>query len=280
MKYKIVSDSTASITTLEKVPFSSVPLKIIAGEREYTDDENVNVGEMVDYLKSYRGKSGSACPSPEEYEKAFGDADYVFCTTITSGLSGSYNAARIAKEDYEGKNPDKRVFVIDSLSAGPEITLIIQKLEEFILSGMDYEDICKKIMEYLKTTHLIFSLESLTNLANNGRVSHTVAKLAGILGIRLIGKASNEGTLEPTNKARGEKKSIELLFENMKKHGYCGKKVIIHHCENEAGSVMLKDMVIKEFPQAEITIGINRALCSFYAEKGGILVGYEGNPKY
>lgn len=280
MKYKIVSDSTANITELEKVPFQSVPLKIRAGEKEYTDDKNVNIEEMVNYLKTYKGKSTTACPSPEEYTDAFGDGEYIFCTTITSNLSGSYNAARIAKEDYEGANPGKKVFVIDSLSAGPEIALIIEKLEELIASGKEYDDICAEITEYCKSTHLIFSLECLSNLANNGRVSHSVARIAGILGIRLIGKASNEGTLEPTNKARGEKKAIEVLFENMKNSGYMGGKVSIDHCENEESALKLKEKILAEFPNANVKIGINRALCSFYAEKGGLLVGFEGNLKY
>lgn len=280
MKFKIVSDSTANIVKLEKVPFQSVPLKIRTDSMEYIDDENVNISEMVEFLKAYRGKSGTACPAPNEYLEAFGDADCIFCTTITSNLSGSFNAARIAKEDYENANPGKKVFVIDSLSAGPEIGLIIEKLEELITSGMEYEDICAEITKYCKKTHLIFSLECLSNLANNGRVSHSVAKIAGILGIRLIGKASNEGTLEPTNKARGEKKAVEVLFENMKKLGYKGKKAIIDHCENMEGAKKLKEKIKAEFPSANVKIGINRALCSFYAEKGGLLVGFEGDSKY
>ena len=279
MKYKIVSDSTANLTELKEIPFSSVPLKIRTDEREFSDDENVNINEMVDYLKGYKGKSGTACPAPNEYIQAFGDADYIFCTTITSSLSGSFNAARIAKEEYENANPGKKVFVIDSLSAGPEIGLIIEKLEELINTDMNFEDICSEITEYIKKTHLVFVLESMTNLANNGRVSHSVSKIAGILGIRLIGKASNQGTLEPTDKARGEKKAIETLYKNMKKNGYNGGKVIINHCDGLDNSNVLKEKILSDFPKANIKIGINRALCSFYAERGGILVGFEGGLK-
>lgn len=280
MNYKIVCDSTANLVELEKVPFSSVPLKIRTAEKEFVDDENVNIAEMISYLKTYKGKSGTACPAPDEYVQSFGDADRVFCVTITSNLSGSYNAARIAKEEYESTYPGRKVFVIDSLSAGPELSLIAEKIEALIASGMEYDDICTEISEYCKITHLIFSLESLTNLANNGRVSHSVAKIAGILGIRLIGKASNEGTLEPTDKARGEKKSIDVLFKNMKNLGFSGGKVTIDHCNNVENSELLKNKIIEEFPNANIKIGINRALCSFYAEEGGLLVGFEGNSKY
>lgn len=279
MKFKIVSDSTANLTELKEIPFCSVPLKIRTDEREFSDNESTNISEMVDYLKTYKGKSGTACPAPDEYIEAFGDADYIFCTTITSALSGSYNAARIAKEEYESINPGKKVFVIDTLSTGPKMGLIIEKLVELINSGIEFDDICSEITEYAKTTHLFFALESLTNLANNGRISHSVAKITGILGIRLIGKANNQGTLEPIDKARGEKKAMETLYKNMKSAGYNGGKVIINHCDGLNNSNLLKEKILTEFPQANIKIGINRALCSFYAEKGGILVGFEGDLK-
>lgn len=277
MNYKIVTDSSANILKSDVLSLSSVPMKIRVEDIEYVDDENVNIEEMTSHLKRIKTKSTTSCPSPDEYIKAFGDADRIFCTTITSNLSGSYNAAMLAKNVFESENPDKKVFVIDTLSAGPEITLIIEKLEELILSGEEYESICEKITEYCKHTHLYFSLESLKNFANNGRVSPAVAKITGILGIRLVGKASDEGTLEPTNKPRGEKKAIEIIFENLKKTGYNGGKVIISHTENEEAANTLSDMIVSEFPNANVSITRNRALCSFYAEPGGFLVGFEGN---
>ena len=236
MNYKIVTDSSANILKSDVLSLSSVPMKIRVEDIEYVDDENVNIEEMTSHLKRIKTKSTTSCPSPDEYIEAFGDADRIFCTTITSNLSGSYNAAMLAKNVFESENPDKKVFVIDTLSAGPEITLIIEKLEELILSGEEYESICEKITEYCKHTHLYFSLESLKNFANNGRVSPAVAKITGILGIRLVGKASDEGTLEPTNKPRGEKKAIEAIYENLKKTGYNGGKVIISHTENEGAA--------------------------------------------
>ena len=94
---------------------------------------------------------------------AFGDEERVFCITITSNLSGSYNSAMVAKETYESEHPDKKVFVIDSLSAGPELKLIKEKLEELIAEGKSFEDICSEIMEYKKKTYLVFFLKSLNN---------------------------------------------------------------------------------------------------------------------
>jgi DegV family protein with EDD domain len=239
------------------------------------DDSEAGVAQMVEELSVYKGKSRTSCPAPGDYIEAFGGEDEVFVTTITSGLSGSYNSAMVAKQQYEDENPGKKVFVIDSLSAGPEIGLIIYKLRELILAGKDFATISEEIMEYKKKTMLSFSLENIANLANNGRVSPTIAKIVGFVGIRLVGRASIEGTLEQTDKSRGEKRALTTILSNMKKFGYNGGKVIIDHCQNLNAAKELKALLHGEFPGADILIGTNKALCSFYAEKGGVLVGYE-----
>ena len=272
---KIVADSSANVMELQKVSFAVAPLKIITAQREFVDDQNLDLGDMVRYFESYKGRSQTSCPNPEDWLKAFGDADDVLCVTITSGLSGSYNAACIAKDMYEEEHPDRRVFVIDSLSAGPELTLIVEKLQELILEGKSYEEICDYVPQYQKKTGLLFILESLKNFAANGRVSPAVAKITGLLGIRIVGKASEHGTLEPTDKCRGEAKSLSAIVKRLKESGLETGKVFLAHCWNESGAKKLANLIREALPEVTVKIGINLGLCSYYAEKGGILVGYE-----
>ncbi len=274
-KFKIVADSSADLTELKKVQFTATPMKVVVGEREYVDNESVDIAEMTEYLRHYKGKSSSSCPNQSEWLEAFADAQYVFCVAITSQLSGSYNAACLAKKMYEGKYPERRVCVINSLSAGPEMTLIVEKLEELIAAGGEYEDICRQIADYQSKTGLIFMLESLKNFANNGRVSPLLAKAVGILGIRLVGRASDEGTLEPLDKCRGEKRALDTIIERLTSFGYKGGKLSIAHCFNENAANKLKELVCEKWERAKVEIHALRALCSFYAEKGGLLVGYE-----
>lgn len=276
MLFKVVSDSAINIRKAKgSVPFVSVPLKINAGDKEYVDDNALDVQEMVVYMESYKGKSRTACPGVEDYIQAFGDADRVVCVTITSGLSGSYNAANVAKQEYESIYPDRKVFVVDSLSAGPEMELITDKAEELYHQGKSYEEICKGIMDYKEKTGLMFSLECLNNLANNGRVSPVVAKIAGVLGIRIVGRASLQGELEPMDKCRGEKKALVAILKRMKEIGYSGGRVLIDHCFNPGAAKQLKEMILREFDSAKISVGETGGLCTFYAENGGLLVGFE-----
>ena len=274
-KAKIVADSSANILTLENSPFAAAPLKVITGEKEFVDDAALDVDGMVKWFDSYKGRSKTSCPNPNDWLEAFGDGEEVYCVTITSGLSGSYNAACIAKQMYKEKFSTRRVCVIDSLSAGPELVLIIEKLEEYLALGLSYEEICQKIEAYKRQTGLVFMLESLKNFAANGRVSPAVAKLAGVLGIRIVGRASDQGTLEPTNKCRGEARSLATLLSNLKEAGLSGGKVRIAHCCNEAAALEFQNMLQSALPQVEVRIHACRGLCSYYAEKGGLLIGFE-----
>lgn len=272
---KIVADSSANILRLKNIAFASAPLKIITKETEFVDDAALDVNGMVSWFESYKGKSKTSCPNPADWLEAFDDADEIYCVTITSGLSGSYNSACIAKQMYEAEHPQRQVCVIDSLSAGPELALIIEKLEQYIAQELSFAQICENIAVYQQHTGLVFILESLKNFAANGRVSPAVAKITGVLGIRVVGKASDQGTLEPTNKCRGGAKALHTILQNMKQAGLKRGKVRIAHCCNEEAAQKLMQMIREELPEVDVTVSVLRGLCSYYAEKGGLLVGFE-----
>jgi len=275
MKIKLVADSSANIHTLSSLDVSYVPLKIVTDQKEYTDTDSLDVPGMLQDLRQYKGKSGTACPSISDWIDAFGDADIVYGVAITSNLSGCYNAASIAADEYMASHPGAKVFILDSLSTGPEMQLILEKYQELINAGKSFEEICTEIRTYHARTHLIFSLESLDNFARNGRVSHAAAAIVGVLGIRIVGKASDEGTLQPLHKARGEKAAVQKLVRSIYDSGYCGGKVRIAHTANRPMADTLQNMIREQYPAADVVISENRALCSYYAENGGLLIAYE-----
>ena len=133
MKFAIISDSSSDLLSLDNVTYACVPLKVITEEKEYIDDKNLDLAAMLTELKQYKGVSKSSCPNAAEWKEAFGDADGVFCVTITSGLSGSCNAAHMALSEYLQEHPERKGYVVDSLSAGPEVALLVEKLAELML---------------------------------------------------------------------------------------------------------------------------------------------------
>ena len=184
---RIVVDSSASLYQLDGVDFAAVPLKIVTDEREYLDDGTLDAVEMATTLRTYKGKTSTSCPNIGEWLEAYEGADEVYAITITGTLSGSCNAAQLAAEEYQAEHPEAKVFVLDSLSAGPELVLLAEHIRDLLAEGMAFDDVCEEMLRYRRHTHLLFSLESLANLARNGRVKPAVAAVARMLNIRVIG---------------------------------------------------------------------------------------------
>lgn len=272
---KFIADSCSDMIEIEGVEFSSVPLVISTDEKDYVDDACLDMGEMLDDLVAYKGKSCTACPSVKSWLEAFEGADCIYVVTMTSTLSGTYNSALVAKEMYEQSHPEAKIHVFDTLSAGPENRLLLEKLISLEKEGKTFEEMVQYGEKYLERTRLFFSLKSLHNLVQNGRVSKVVAAAAGVFGISVFGTASAEGTLEPSVKCRGDKKVVAEFVDAIEKAGFKKGKVRISHVENVELAGKIKDAVKARFPEAEILIYPARGLCSYYAERGGILMGVE-----
>jgi len=276
MSFRIVADSSANILSLKDVNYTTVPMKIVAG-KEYVDDETLNLAEMVADLRQFKGKSGSSCPNVGEWLEAFGDEEEIFGLTITKHLSGSYNAAQEAAQEYMAEHPGRKVYIIDSLSTGPEMMMIVDKILECEAAGLDFESTKEKVLDYANHNHTLFCLESMMNLARNGRVSMPVAKIAGLLGIRVTGDVEG-GEITPVHKPRGAKNATKALFEMMKERGFRDGNILrIAHCFGQEAACALRDMVLSEFPNTRFTLESTTALCSFYAEAGGLIIGFEGS---
>ena len=275
MRYIIVSDSSSNIFTIPGAEYKTVPMKVIA-EKEYLDVPGLDVASMVADLKKYKGKSGSSCPNVQDWLDAFEGADGVFCVTISKNLSGSYNSASQAVQTWLEENPGKRGYVFNTLTAGPEQAMLCEKIARLIAEGHDFDAIVEKTNDYSNHMFILFRLESLTNLARNGRVNPAVAKIVGALGIRVMGEARG-GQIVPLHKISGDRKAIPVLVEMIKERGfYDGATLRIAHCFGEESALMLRDAVLAEFPNTRFILEPTAALCSFYAENGGLMIGIEG----
>ena len=273
---KIVCDSSANVLTLDGLNYTTVPLKIIAGDREFVDNTDLDLQEMVTFLQNYKGKSGSSCPNVQEWLSAFEGETEVFGVTITKHLSGSYNAAQQAAETYMEEHPGSKVFIFDSLSTGPEMMMLVDKIRELKDAGLDFEAIKTQVLEYHNHNHTLFCLRSMTNLARNGRVHPAVAKIAGMLNIRVAGDVTG-GQITDKHKPRGDKKANETLVQMLIERGfYDGAILRIAHCYAEKHAKSFADAVLAQFPNTKLIIEPTTALCSFYAEEGGLIIGFQG----
>ena len=183
MTWALVSDSTCEIRSIDHLApdtaFYTVPLKIRVGEREYVDNAMLDTEAMLEAMANYNGPSSTACPAPEEWAEKFLLADQVFAITITSGLSGSYNSAMVARDMVLESHPEKKIYVMDSLSCGGELALILWHVNELIREGVPFEEVCAEAERYCSERTLLFALANFDNLVKNGRMNRLVGFMAG-----------------------------------------------------------------------------------------------------
>ncbi len=278
MKWNIVADSSIDLFALESahenISFSTVPFIITVDDKEYVDDDSLNITELMTEMKECKTASQTACPAPGAWFEQFQNEGNVIAITITSNLSGSYNSACVAKEMMLEEYPDKKIAVIDSLSTGPEMVLIVRKLCELIEEGKDFDTVMDEIRKYMNHTHVSFALSSFDNLVKNGRMNRVAGFIANKLGLLGIGIASEKGTIEIKGVARGRRKAISVIISDMQQRGTYIKQVIISHCQNVEFSEQLKEAILEEWKDAKVTIMPLRGLCSYYAEQGGLIIGF------
>lgn len=275
MKRKIVADSSCDMWELNGVDFAVAPMTISTDNKHYVDNQELDVHLMSEELAKYKGVSHTACPSAGSWLDCYEGYDEVFVVTLTGAMSGTYNSAMTAKGIYEEENENVKVHVFDSLSTGPEMRLLIEKLKEMIEEDLPFEEIVEKGQDYLNHSRLFFALKSLHNFAMNGRVSKTVASAIGVLNISIFATASEEGTIQQISKCRGEKKVVKSMIEHLENAGYHGGKVRISHADNLKLAHSVRDKILELYPHADIIVYPMGGLCTYYAEIGGLLVGCE-----
>ena len=278
MNWHIVSDSSCDLLTLPDCPpnadFSTVPFSIRIGEREFIDDENIPVDEMLSANEVHGVTAQTACPNPQDWVDRFSEPGPVVAFTISSALSGSYNSACTARRMVQEEAPEKPICVIDTKATGPETVLVIREACRLIREGLSPVNLEKALNEAAAKTHILFALASYHNLIRAGRVNRLVGLIAGHLHMWGIGMGDDEGKIAMRAKARGEKNMIRVMAEEIQKIGLKGREIVISHCQNEEAALKLKAKLCEMYRDLRVDILPTRGLDSFYAERRGLIVGF------
>ncbi|MBR2660605.1 MAG: DegV family protein [Clostridia bacterium] len=278
MNWHLVSDSACDLYRLEggaeKMDFSTIPFTIRIGGKEYIDDAQMPITEMLEANETHAEMAQTACPSPEAWREQFSAPGPVIAFTISSALSGSYNSACTGRDMLLEEEPDKEIAIIDTKSTGPEEAMLIWHARDLILEGKCLKEIEKALNETAGKIHTIFALSSYHNLIKSGRVSRLIGFIAGHLGFWGVGVGDEKGEIAIRGKARGSKSMIRFLVEEIRKVGPAGKQIVISHCQNEKDALSLKAALETAFAGIEVLVQPTRGLDSFYAERSGLIVGY------
>ena len=278
LTWHLVSDSACDLYTLDggegKMDFATIPFSIRIGGKEYIDDENMPIDEMLEANETHAEMAQTACPSPEAWREKFSAPGPVIAFTISGALSGSYNSACTGRNMLLEEEPDKQIAIIDSHATGPEQTMLVWRARDLILEGKTFDEIEKDLNETAKRIHTSFAIASYHNLIKSGRVSRLIGFIAGHLGFWGIGIGDEKGEIAIRGKARGSKSMIRFLTEEIEKVGIAGKQIVISHCRNIKDALALKAALEALRPGIEVLVQQARGLDSFYAERSGLIVGY------
>lgn len=280
MSWAIIADSSCNLRDYTpQAPdtlYAYAPLKINVGGTEYADDANLDVAELNRRVAEEKSASSSACPSAGEWAELFRSAENVAAITISANLSGSFEAASMAR-DLVQEEGGHRIHLVNSRAAGGKLEMLVILLDRYLTVHPDatFEEACAYIDGIEQNSSVLFSLSSYENLTKSGRMPKMAGILANKLNIRVLGCASEEGTIKIVAPTRGQKKMIAKVIQSMESDGYKGGLVCMDHVDNEAGCQEIAAAITAKWPEAEIMIMPCGGLCSYYAESKGIIIGYD-----
>ena len=280
MSWAIIADSSCNLRDYTpQAPdtlYAYAPLKINVGGTEYSDDANLDVAELNRRVAEEKSASSSACPSAGEWAELFRSAENVIAITISANLSGSFEAASMAC-DLVQEEGGHRIHLVNSRAAGGKLEMLVILLDRYLTVHPEatFEEACTYIDGIEQCSTVLFSLSSYENLTKSGRMPKMAGILANKLSIRVLGTASEEGTIKIVAPTRGQKKMVAKVVQTMEADGYKGGLVCMDHVDNEAGCQEIAAAITAKWPEAEIMIMPCGGLCSYYAEAKGIIIGYD-----
>ena len=277
MSYKIVIDSCGELLDQWKQDehFQSVPLTLTVGSENIIDDSTFDQADFLQKVAACPECPKSACPSPESYRKAFDcEAEHVYCVTLSSELSGSYNSAVLGASLLHEEKKDKKIHVFNSCSASVGQTLIAMKIAKCEESGLPFEDVVSVVNKYIEEQHTFFVLENLETLRKNGRLSRVKALVASALKIKPIMGSTPEGTICQLDQARGMNKALVKMVDKIMEATVNSENRVlaISHCNSPKRAYMLRDAIQERMKLADIVVLDTAGVSSMYANDGGIIV--------
>ena len=204
-----------------------IPFHFTLGNTEYVDDCGKSVKPEELYRRMLAGEDAKTSQvTVAEYIKYFEQiiksGKDVLHITLSSGISGSYNSACVARDELKYEYPDANIYVIDSLAASSGYGLLIDKLVELKNAGMGLEELVEWTEENKLRLHHWFFSSDLTFFIKGGRVTKTAGFVGNVLNICPMLNVNFEGKLIPREKIRGTNKAIKRAVELMQQHAENG----------------------------------------------------------
>jgi DegV family protein with EDD domain len=280
MAIKIFSDGSADLPKriLEQLGITLVPLSVHFENDEYKSDMDLSL--FYKKMKDESTLPKTCSPSPNCFYERFQETDPnedILCISLSSALSSTYHHALMGKTMLDEEQPGVRnIEVIDSKNASLGLGLLVYKAAKMAKEGHTMQDMVQTLKRNITEVKNYFVLDTLENVVKGGRLDRVRGAIASVLNIKLLMKASEEGTLEVVEKARGTQNAIKKMIDRIGDAGHDFEKRILaiahSNCEERAREVM--EMILKRYPFKEVIMSEMGPVIGTYAGEGGILVSH------
>ena len=218
---KIMADSTCDLPQdiLDKYNIGIAPLNIIIDGKSYRDKIDLTADEFFKLLETLKEHPTTSMPSPDEYIKIFDQAieegyKEILCISMSSGTSGSYQSAVIAKDYYyeENKDSDIKIYIVDSLSMSHGSGWLILKSAQLRDQGYTFEELIEFNETYKTNVKHFLCVDDLDNLIKSGRLTNASAFIGKLLKIKPI-MSMKKGRGAIVAKERGRKRVLKFYVD-------------------------------------------------------------------
>ena len=287
--YRIITDSTTDLTPalIEELEVQVVPLCYMMGGRTY---HNIPGGGEMDEPAFYNKLRGGVVSTTtqvnsEEFLQVFTPlleaGEDVLYIAFSSGLSGTYQSALLAREELKERFPERRLEVFDSLCASMGEGLLVYHAAKLRQEGKSMDQVLAWLKENaLRLCHW-FTVDDLNHLKRGGRVSTATAVVGTILGIKPVLHVDNEGHLIPVSKVRGRKQSLDALVKRMEEtvEDPAGQVVFISHGDCLADAQYVEGQIREKLGVQQVKIGYIGPVIGAHSGPGTVALFFLGNQR-
>ena len=281
MEIQIIADSCCDLTpTLRRVlRVRMASLTIRVDDGEFIDDENLDIPALMAAMKQSANAPTTACPAPEAYAAMMTQAPMTFVVTLSSRLSGSYNAACVGRDMALEANPSLKICVLDSESASAGETRIVMLLRDLIDAGLAFEEIEQRARAFIAPMRTRFVLEDLSHLVKNGRISKMAGFVGTVLNLRPLMADNGHGEIVCLEKIRGTANAMKKLVEHVAAETADAARasivLVLSYCNCAPRALELQKNLLASCAALKDVIMVpTGGISTVYADDGGVVLAF------
>ncbi|MFD1067120.1 DegV family protein [Oceanobacillus locisalsi] len=281
MTIQLMTDSSADLPLFlkNKLHVKIVPLYLHFSDGQYKSGETMDIELFHQKVKELGEVPRSAAPSPSDFYEAYKRVPpekHILMLSISHEISSTYANAVAGKKLLLEEEPERIIEIINTKTASCGICLLMHEADKKIEEGYFFHQLVDHLKERIEQTATLFVLKNLDNLILGGRLEKVKGKIAKTLNIKILMKATDEGTIDVAEKVRGEKKSIQRFVDQIGEYTQDTENKILTmtYCRDKARAVNVLEKIRSRYGFYDTILEESGPLISTYGGEGALVISF------